>query len=66
MSCTYCTINVWVYDNKCSGCRSRLIHKTAPSQVHASKMIDYLRHTTKMTRQQLIDEYVEWRNKECG
>ena len=59
-SCKYCKIQVYIFDHKCSGCRSRLIHKARPSHVEANKMIAYLQHSTRIDRKTLIEEYKEW------
>jgi hypothetical protein len=59
-NCAFCKLNVNTYNNKCSGCRSRLIHSTRPSQLQAQNMLGYLHRACRLDRKYMVAEYKSW------
>jgi hypothetical protein len=66
MTCEYCVQKSYVYNNKCPGCRGRLVMSTYPDRTQAARMIEYLYLATRIDKTVLAQEARDWRTECTG
>jgi hypothetical protein len=63
MQCKKCDLSGSTYDNKCVGCRYRLVKSAYPDKAQGSRMFDFLEHATRIDRATLYKEFTEQKNE---
>jgi len=63
MQCKKCDLSGSTYDNKCVGCRYRLVKSAYPDKTQGARMFDFLEHATRIDRATLYKEYTEQDNE---
>jgi len=61
-SCEYCERHSLIYNNRCSGCRGRLIMSTHPERKLAQVMMEYLYRSVRIDKKQLSKEAKQWKS----
>ena len=63
MQCNICELSGSTYNDKCVGCRYRLVKSAYPDKIQGARMFDFLEHATRIDRATLYKEFTEQKNE---